>query len=72
MRKLLGFIAVLGLIACGKSETSNAPQAEAALITAPTAPEVAAAPLPAPNAALGMELGIIYVGNMMGELEPCG
>jgi len=69
MRKLLGFIAVLGLIACGKSETSKAPEAEAALITAP---EVAAAPLPAPNAALGMELGIIYVGNMMGELEPCG
>lgn len=69
MRKLLGFIAVLGLIACGKSETTDAPEVQAAPVVAP---EVAAAPLPAPNAALGMELGIVYVGNMMGELEPCG
>lgn len=71
MRTLLGFIAVLGVIACGRSESVSGEPVE--VQTAPVAaPEVAAAPLPAPSAVNGLELGIIYAGNMMGELEPCG
>jgi len=69
MRTLLGFIAVLSVVACGRSETAAAPEVQTAPVSAP---EVAAAPLPAPNAASGLEIGIIYAGNMMGELEPCG
>ena len=74
MRTLLGFITVLGVIACGRSESTEVgPQA--ALPEPQSAPiEVASAPKPVaiPSAATGLELGIVYAGNMMGELEPCG
>ena len=69
MRAVLGFVMVLGAIACGRAEPESAVEVQPAPIVLDVAAEVAAAPV---GVASGLELGVIYAGNMMGELEPCG
>jgi len=67
---LLGFIAVLGVIACGRSEAPATTDETAVQLAPVAAADLAAAPIV--SAASGLEIGIIYAGNMMGKLEPCG
>ena len=69
MRAVLGFMMVLGAIACGRAEPEVVVEAVPAPIALVVAAEVAVPPV---GVASGLELGVIYAGNMMGELEPCG
>lgn len=69
MRTIFGFMMVLGAIACGRSEPEAVVETLPAPIALDVAAEVAAPPV---GVASGLELGVIYAGNMMGELEPCG
>jgi len=68
MRSMLGLSVVL--VACGGGGT--APGAEVAAPAEAVAPVASAPAAPAVNLATGMTLGIVYAGNVMGELEPCG
>ena len=74
MRFFLGVMVVLGALACGSPNPAQvevqvgAQADDAALATAPG--DVAAAPVE--DRAPRMQMGIVYSGNMLGELEPCG
>lgn len=64
MRSLSVLVGMV-VLGCGGA-SSVGPEVVAA--PAPLAPEVATSP----SKALHLSFGLIYAGNMMGELEPCG
>jgi len=59
---------LVGMVVLGCGGTTPVESEITAAPSAPAAPEIATSP----SKALHLSFGLVYAGNMVGELEPCG